>query len=77
MPKFDITIGAKVPAYAKLTVEAKDEAEAWQTATRIARQGWEAPEKPQLWFDPEWDALDEFGAYDVQPADEPTPAATG
>lgn len=60
MPTFDITIGAKVPAYGTVHIEADSKEAAQEIAARIARQGWNAPELPIGDFAPEWDAMGDF-----------------
>lgn len=82
MPKFDITIGAKLPAYATVQVEAATLSEAWRIATRIAREGWCARElrlhtKDPVYFDPEHDAMGDFTAQEVVPVDESGASSSG
>ena len=77
MPKFDITVSARVPAYVVVDVEADNLKAAQEAATRIMIQGWASPELSSLTggdWEPEWDALTDFEIYAVQPAEEPKAA---
>lgn len=72
MPTFDVTIAAKLPAYATKRFEADTLEDAVKLAQRIARQGWHDPELPDPHdFEPERDAMEDFTVFSVLPAVEP------